>query len=616
MDDDEWYCGPVGDRRAYSVPDVTGFDGGQGRVVHAVRRTFEGDAVGYRGPVSLKLTTDRRPDRVRRLHARWARLAAIDHPNVARALEVFEGPGLFRRECPPVTDDVLYVAAVWVEGDCLRDLAPLGPRRGFAMARDVAAGITTLHANDLVHRDIHPGNVVIDDSGRAVVIDLGSARPDDGGMTTTAAGALGFIAPETTHTAGGPAADRWGLGMITVHALLGRPRGGLADDAFRSELRDALREVPRRDQAIDLLCAMIAPEPVDRPADALQWADDLTACLSRAQQRAGTGAQHRQRRVPVAVAAGVVLMAGAAVLAIDPFGPSASGGRASDPAPAIAGAPTAEVSPATTAAECDTPVEEALGASPALIAAVRRLAPDACAAAASETFNLAEVQPLVDGAGRPDGVVIVTPSGREVRLTETMWDSYRVIVTRDPSPQNIVNRGGYPSGVVHRTDPDAVVVELDRGGFLVGRREDTQLFWIPPPALGVWNERGGLTGDLGFPTSNPYLFQDELRFDFEHGYMSAPQEDVVGVLAGEPVENATVLTPTAAAEPLAGLDLEGRIVRQPGGASWLVDDEGTRHWIPDAATFRCNGGARAVAAEEVSGWAVATLPLGEPATCP
>ncbi len=148
------------------------------------------------------------------------------------------------------------------------------------MARDVAAGITTLHANDLVHRDIHPGNVVIDDSGRAVVIDLGSARPDDGGKTTTAAGALGFIAPETTHTAGGPAADRWGLGMITVHALLGHPRGGLAIDSFRSELRNALRDVPRRDQAIDLLCAMNAPEPLDRPAYAVQWADELTACLS------------------------------------------------------------------------------------------------------------------------------------------------------------------------------------------------------------------------------------------------------------------------------------------------------------------------------------------------
>ncbi len=305
-------------------------------------------------------------------------------------------------------------------------------------------------------------------------------------------------------------------------------------------------------------------------------------------------------------------MAGAAVLAIDPFGQSDS----SDRSPAVAGAPTAEVSSDSTAPACETPVEEALGASPALIAAVRRLAPDACAAVAAEMFHQAEVQPLTDGAGRPDGVVLVTPSGREVRLTQVMWDSYRVIVTRNPAPENIVNRGGYPSGVVHRTDPDALVVELDRGGFLVGRREDTQLFWIPPPALGVWNQRGGLNGDLGFPTSNPYLYQDELRFDFEHGYLSAPQEEIVGVLSGEPVNDVTLLTPAAAAGPLAGLELDGGIVRQEGGASWLVDDEGARHWIPDAATFRCNGGASAVVADEMSGWAVATLPLAEPATCP
>ncbi len=104
------------------------------------------------------------------------------------------------------------------------------------MARDVAAGLAALHAHDLVHRDIHPGNVVVDDWGRAVLIDLGSARPDDSGTTTTAAGALGFIPPETTHTIGGPAADRWGLGMVTAFALLGHPRGGLHRDAFVAEL--------------------------------------------------------------------------------------------------------------------------------------------------------------------------------------------------------------------------------------------------------------------------------------------------------------------------------------------------------------------------------------------
>jgi hypothetical protein len=620
-----WYSGPAGDRRAYAVRDITGFDGGQGRVVRAQRGTFPGDVVGYEGPVSLKLITDRRADRVRRLQVRWARLAGIEHPNVTRALEVFEGPGLFRTECPPVTDDVLYVAAVWVEGRCLREVAPIGARRAFAMARDIAAGIATLHAHDLVHRDIHPGNVVIDESGRAVLIDLGSARPDDGRMTTTAAGALGFIAPETTHSPGGPAADRWGLGMITIHALLGHPRGPLDAKLLAAELKGALIDVRRRSKAIELLVGMVDPEPTARPSDPVQWAIDLTACLTRAQQRVapatGEIEARRRPRVPVAVAAGAILIAGAALLAADPFGgsPDDEDGTASD---STQGAGDPAVSPAasdggqTDAPPCVTEAAAAEGASPALAEAGRDLAADACAAGVATTFYEAEVLPLATGDGTPDGVVIVSPGGDRVRLSEVMWASYRTIVTRDPSPENIVQRGGYPVAVEHREDPDAVVVELDRGGLLVGRRDDTQLFWVPSTLRAAWNERGGLDSDLGFPTANPYLFEGGLRFDFEGGYMSAPPSELQAALEGQVVDDVTLLDAGDAAAPLAALELRGAIVRQFGGTAWWVDESGERHWIPDTATFRCLGGAAVRQGGDLPGWAIATLPLGPPATCP
>jgi serine/threonine protein kinase len=625
---DAWYSGPAGDRRAYAVQDITGFDGGQGRVVQALRRTFPGDTVGYEGPVSLKLITDRRPDRVQRLQTRWTRLAGIEHPNVARALEVFEGPGLFRTECPPVTDDVLYVAAVWVEGRCLREIAPLGARRAFAMARDLAAGIATMHAHDLVHRDIHPGNVVIDETGRAVLIDLGSARPDDGRMTTTAAGALGFIAPETTHSPGGPAADRWGLGMVTIHALLGHPRGGLDARALAAELKGAMGDVPRRARAIELLVAMVDPEPTNRPSDPVQWAVDLTACLSRAQQRAAAGVTDGQRsrarpRVPVAVAAGAILIAGAALLAADPFGDSGSGGDdpaldSSDPPGGPSVEPTAaDGGPGETPA-CATAAPDAPGASAALAAAAEELAPDSCAAGPAGTYVDAEVLYLSDGEGRPDGVVLLTPAGTEIRLTEVMWDSYNAIILRNPSPEATVQRAGYPDAVEQQSDPDAVVVRLERGGLLIGPRADSQLFFIPPSALGAWNEAGGLTGTLGFPTANPYaLDTGELRFDYEGGYMSAPPEDLAAVLQGKIVDDVTVLDADDAAEPLAGLDLAGgAIVRQHNQTSWWVDEEGVRHWIPDAETFRCLGGAAAQQGEALPGWAVATLPQGEAISCP
>jgi hypothetical protein len=615
-----WYCGPAADRWAYAVVDPQGYEGGQGRVVRAERRTFPGDAVGYEGQVSLKLITDHRDDRVQRLYDRWSRLAAVDHPQVARALEVFEGPGLFRIHCPPVTDDVLYVAAAWAEGQCLRDVAPLDPREAFAVARDVAAGLAALHAHDLVHRDIHPGNVVVDDWGRAVLIDLGSARPDDAaGTTTTAAGALGFIPPETTHTIGGPAADRWGLGMVTAFALLGCPRGGLDRDAFVAELTRALAGIPRPRQAADLILAMTDPEPARRPDDAERWAGELTRCLSASQRRSarrgGPEARRRWRRAAFPVAAAVAILAlGAAGVATDPFADD----PATDDTTAATDAGGGPVAPpdARTAAACAEPAPGAPGASTRLIAAVTRLAPEACAAGPAEIYSAAEVQPLADGEGDPDGVVIVSPEGAEVRLTVTMWTSYRGLLPR-ADPENIAARAGYPISVEHRTNPDAVVIELDQAGFLMGRREDTQMFWLPREVLNLWEEHGGMTGDLGFPTSNPYLdgAAGEIRLDFEHGYMSSPASPTGGLAQPVGEITAVVLTPEQAAAALSGVDVRGAILRQAGETAWSIDGDGVRHWVPDVGTYRCLGGPQEEVAAGLAGWAVATLPLGEPATC-
>jgi hypothetical protein len=594
---DRWHCGPPADRRTYAVDDLSGVEGGQGLVVRAERRTFADDPVGYSGAASLKLCTELRPERVALLRERWAQLARIDHPNVVRALEVFEGPGLFRTEHPPDTaDDVLYIAAAWVEGRSMREIAPVDPATAFGVARDLAAGLEALHAHGLVHRDVHPANVVVGDDGRAVIIDLGSARPDDGGTTTTVAGALGFIPPEMLHGGGGTAADRWGLGMVTVFALLGHPQGTVARSDLEGELAAALDGIDDPRRAVGLLCEMTDPDPVARPRDGVRWAADLQACLHRVR---------RARRVPMplAVAAGAVgLVTAGAVLGIlvDDDAPSADAGDAR----------VAETVP-----RC-APVAVGPGrASPELASAVARLAPGACTGGPARSFVDAEAQPLAGPDGRPDSVVVLAPSGQATRLSEVMWASYREIAGK-ASPQNAAIFGGYPTSVERLTEPEAVKIELDGGGFMVGRREDTQLFWLPTHVLDVWERHGGLTGDLGFPTTNPYFSQGYLHLDFEHGYMRAQVADFASLLLGAEVESAVVLDDAAAAAPLEGAVLEEHIVRQTSGTAWWVDDDGARHWIPDGEVWRCLGGDGAVALDQLPGWAVATLPLEEPATCP
>ncbi len=588
---DRWYCGPPEDRRAYVVDDVDGIQGGQGRVVRAERRVFPGDPVGYAGPASLKLTTERKPERVALLRERWERLARIDHPNIARALEVFEGPGLFRgdRGEPPQGDDVLYVAAAWVEGRPLREVAPLDPRGACALARDVAAALAALHADCHVHRDVHPGNVILDAGGRAVLIDLGSARPDDGGATTTVAGALGYIPPESLHGTGGPAADRWGLGMLTVGALLGHPQGGRSRTALEDELGRALATAADPARAVRLLLAMVDPDPARRPADPVRWAAALGSCLDRAPAR---------RTLALAAVAAAAVVAAAGIGAAVRL--SAGDGRksAASPQPAAATAPCA-------------PADPALAGSPALEAAVHDLAGDDCPIGPPDTFAGAQYQAFDDRTGQAAGVVILTPSGTAVRFTAAMWTSYSEIAGKG-RPDNAATVAGFPTGIVHDDARHTVSVRLDNGGLLVGRRDDTQMFWIPAQAMDLWYAHRGPAGDLGVPTTNPYPQTDGLlHLDFEHGYMTAPLADIGAMPPG--AVRAVVVGGDGGR--LGHPPPRERIVRQSQGTAWWVDRRGHRHWIPDGGVWACLGGAAAVAKDDLDGWVVGTLPLRAPAAC-
>ncbi len=139
------------------------------------------------------------------------------------------------------------------------------------------------------------------------------------------------------------------------------------------------------------------------------------------------------------------------------------------------------------------------------------------------------------------------------------------------------------------------------------------MFWLPAQVLDLWNAHGGAGGDLGYPTSNPHFVGGGLQLHFEGGYMEADAADFPALLLGADVDDAVVVTDRD--EPLDDVDVTGHIVRQTTGTAWWVDRRGTRHWIATGDSWNCLGGDEAVAADNVPGWAVATLPLGEQARC-
>lgn len=144
-------------------------------------------------------------------------LARLDHPGIARLVDAGD------------VDGAPYLATEPLRGGSLERLARCAPRHALEVAEAVARALAHAHAAGVVHRDLQPGNVLLDDAGAPRVVDFGLARDllDPGGATRSNArlGTLRFAAPEQLVMAARarPAADVYALGALAVFLLTGAP---------------------------------------------------------------------------------------------------------------------------------------------------------------------------------------------------------------------------------------------------------------------------------------------------------------------------------------------------------------------------------------------------------
>jgi len=107
----------------------------------------------------------------KRLRREAQAMAKLSHPNVVQVYEVGEVEGQ------------TFVAMELVKGKTLREWMQQRPRPGWRECVElfvqVGAGLAAAHECGLVHRDFKPGNAIVDDKGRARVLDFGLARQDD-----------------------------------------------------------------------------------------------------------------------------------------------------------------------------------------------------------------------------------------------------------------------------------------------------------------------------------------------------------------------------------------------------------------------------------------------------
>src|SRR5690606_11053829 len=108
----------------------------------------------------------------------------------------------------------------------LRERGPLPWRQAVALAAEVAEALDHAHQRGIVHRDVKPGNVMIDPSGRARVTDFGIARIGDESRTLPGEvlGTPNFMSPEQLRGEKVDGrSDLFSLGSVLYQALTGRP---------------------------------------------------------------------------------------------------------------------------------------------------------------------------------------------------------------------------------------------------------------------------------------------------------------------------------------------------------------------------------------------------------
>ncbi|TMR07019.1 serine/threonine protein kinase [Actinomadura soli] len=144
--------------------------------------------------------------------------ARLRHPGIVSVYDVLEVSGQ------------TWIVSELIDGRSLRDVlterGPLPPSQVTEVARQLLEALRHAHDAGLVHRDIKPGNVLLSDTGRAVLIDFGTAHIELTSMTAQAGPVLGspaFLPPELMEgEQAGPASDLWSLGATLYMAVEGR----------------------------------------------------------------------------------------------------------------------------------------------------------------------------------------------------------------------------------------------------------------------------------------------------------------------------------------------------------------------------------------------------------
>lgn len=253
--------------------------GGFGEVWEALDRH-----IGRAVAIKLPLFLPKEKKKIERFMREGRAAAQLRHPNIVSVFDAGEINGQH------------YLAIEFVSGS---PLSELGSNRSFTqqqaarMIADLARALHYAHSQKIIHRDIKPHNIVLNDKGRPQILDFGLAKSlaDEAALTIdgTVMGTPAYMSPEQARgdlKNVGPASDQYSLGatlywLLTGQALFSGPPAAVIAQVVSVEPQPPQKFATNLDDRLAAICQKsISKLPSDRYESCLELARDLESYLN------------------------------------------------------------------------------------------------------------------------------------------------------------------------------------------------------------------------------------------------------------------------------------------------------------------------------------------------
>lgn len=213
---------------------------------------------------------------------------SLTHPNIVSIYDVGED------------DDIHYIVMEYVKGETLKQYiqsnAPISPLKSVTIMKQLTSAIANAHNNHIIHRDIKPQNILLDEEGKVKITDFGIAMALSATsytQTNSVLGTVHYLSPEQAR--GGTATNRtdvYALGIVLFELLTGQlPFSGesaisIALKHLQTETPSIRAIIPSIPQSLEnVVLKATAKNPDDRYQSAEEMEADLATALSP--ERAG-----------------------------------------------------------------------------------------------------------------------------------------------------------------------------------------------------------------------------------------------------------------------------------------------------------------------------------------